>query len=226
MASVFSSSWASLPIHTNTCGDVRQLLVTVSCPFASFSNGTQHTNGSALPVPRCPGSWRHPWPGRLVSSLQVPPQSEQRRYNVNTSLQIHCLCMKWEPWTGFSVTEHKWSCPNEKNWVSSLWDSQWSCLSCWSRRRVWVGGRPSCPSNGWRCDTRPCLPMLPRNHLHVTGPGSQTLLTHLENYWNDWVYMCSVFVGLSHSLSTFIKYYLLILKLLKLLKMTEDVSAL
>lgn len=139
MASVFSSSWASLPIHTNTCGEIGQLLVAVSRRLASLSSETQSTDDSALPVPRCPGSWHHLWPGRLVSSLQVPPQSEQRHWNVNTSLQICCLCKKWQPWKGLSVTAHKWSWKKQNELAACGTYNEVACLVGAGKESGWVG---------------------------------------------------------------------------------------
>lgn len=83
IASVFSSSWASLPIQTNTwkC----ETLMHFCCFHGSDSSLNSRNMAKtvtalvSLPAPRCRGSWHHQWRGHLGSAPRVPPRSEGRK---------------------------------------------------------------------------------------------------------------------------------------------------
>lgn len=74
MASVFSSSWASFPIQTNTCRGKKR-----SLGSALRSEKSPPSQECSLPDPRCPGSWHHRWRDHPGSTPQEPLRSDERR---------------------------------------------------------------------------------------------------------------------------------------------------
>lgn len=110
-ASVFSSSWASFPIQTNTWKwESVMLICSFHCSDSAWSlcSGAESVKSLvSLPAPRCRGSWHHQWRGRLGLSPRVPPQSERKRgiewscvdvlcapRTVERSVQVHVLSIQ------------------------------------------------------------------------------------------------------------------------------------